>query len=364
MNATTAAAPRTIVDELEQFFSRFVAVSPGLSLVLALWSLATHVHERFDAFPYLAITSPTKRCGKTRACELIGLVCLKPLPTVSISPAALYRTVQAGKRTLLIDEAEYLGRTKDDRASILREILNAGYRKGQVVSRCKRVSKSKGKNESHESYEPEQFETFCPKVIVLIGRLQDTLADRCIEVRMERRRAQLERFRYARVQAETAPLRQAAEEWAQRNGAAVEHHYQEHDVPFLRDREAELWLPLFSTCAIAAPNRLADLEVIAKCQSDAKADDEPGDIGIQLLKDVRQVFGQEERLPTAALLELLNALTESPWAGWFHGKGLDSHALARRLRPFGVQSQNIRMGEQVVKGYLRQSFADCWERYL
>ena len=280
-----------IVDELEEFFSRFLALRQGLPLVLALWSLATHLHERFDAFPYLAVTSPTKRCGKTRACELVGFVCLRPQQTVSISPAALYRLVQAGKRTLLIDEAEYLGRKRDDRASILREILNAGYRKGQVVYRCKKTSKAKGKSETHESFEPESFETFCPKALVLIGRLEDTLADRCIEVRMERRAdAPIERFRFARVKAETAPLREAAESWAASNCAAVESYYHNNDVPYLQDREAELWLPLFSTCAVASPHRLADLETVAKRLAKVKSEDEPGEAGIELLRDIRDIF--------------------------------------------------------------------------
>ena len=67
-----------IVEELEALFSRFLALSLGLALVLALWSVATHLYELFDAFPYLAITSPTKRCGKTRVWELLGLVCFRP----------------------------------------------------------------------------------------------------------------------------------------------------------------------------------------------------------------------------------------------------------------------------------------------
>ena len=358
--------PQNIVDELETFFSRFLVLSPGLALVLALWSIATHLHERFDAFPYLAVTSPTKRCGKTRVCELVALVCFQPLSTVSISAAALYRLLRAGKRTLLIDEAEYLGPKKDDRGSILREILNAGYRKGQSVYRCKTTTKAKSKKESETTYEPEPFDTFCPKALVLIGRLQDTLADRCIEARMERRaHAQIERFRYARVQAETAPLHKAVEQWANQNGAAVESYYQDNDLRFLQDREAELWLPLFSTCAVAAPRRLPDLEIVAKRLAEVKAGEEPGEAGIELLRDVRAIFDAsgEDRIATSEVLERLNS-AEGPWAGWFHGRGLNAHSLARLLRPFGVQSQNIRCSEQVVKGYLRQSFEDCWERYL
>ena len=362
----TSQQPQSIVGELETFFSRFLALSPGLPLVLALWSLATHLHERFDAFPYLAVTSPTKRCGKTRVCELVGFVCFQPLPTVSISAAALYRLLGKGKRTLLIDEAEYLGRKNDDRASTLREILNAGYRKGQVVYRCKKTSKTKGKSETHESFEPESFETFCPKALVLIGRLQDTLADRCIEARMERRtNARIERFRFARVKAETAPLREAAELWAASNGATVESHYQNNDLPYLQDREAELWLPLFSTCAVAASHRLSDLETVARRLADVKSEDEPRDAGIELLRDVRGVFqsGGVDRLSTFDILGRLNS-SDGPWAGWFHGRGLNAHTLARQLRPFNVYPRDIRFAEGTQKGYLSVDFEAPWTRYL
>ena len=355
----------SIVDELAALFMRFVALNFGQPLVLALWSIATYLHEQFDAFPYLAITSPTKRCGKTRLCELLALVCFQPLPTVSISPAALYRLLKAKKRTLLIDEAEYLGRRNDERASLLREILNAGYRKGESVWRCKQTT-WKSQDASITDYEPVPFETYCPKALVLIGQLRDTLADRCIEIRMERRSdAQLERFRLARVQAEVAPLRGQLATWAKTNAKAVRDYYQDNDLSFLTDREAELWLPLFSVCEIAAPDRVAELQVIAMDLADLKSQSESGDWSVHVLSDIRELFNDEpDRLPTSELFSRLNLLEESPWKGWSKGKGLNSYSLARLLRPFGIQPQNIRCGEQVVKGYLRKTFEAAWKRYL
>jgi hypothetical protein len=111
------------LEELEQHFKRHAVLSPGMPLVLALWSLATHLFKQFDCFPYLAITSPTKRCGKTRIAELLGFVCANPLRTVGITSAALFRTIEDKHPTLLIDEAEVL-RGRDERATALREVLN------------------------------------------------------------------------------------------------------------------------------------------------------------------------------------------------------------------------------------------------
>jgi hypothetical protein len=95
----------------------------GLPLVLALWTIATHAFECFDAFPYLAITSPTKRCGKTRLAEIVELFSINGLRTVGATPAALFRTIQmnaseGGIVTLIIDEAEVLG-SKSERSEQL-----------------------------------------------------------------------------------------------------------------------------------------------------------------------------------------------------------------------------------------------------
>jgi hypothetical protein len=349
------AGALSLLERLEQHFQRHAVLSPGLPLVLALWSLATYMFESFDCFPYLAVTSPTKRCGKTRVAELLEFVCANPLRTVGITPAALFRTIEKKKPTLLIDEAEAL-RGRDERATALREILNAGYRKGQKVIRCE------GGNGN--SYKTREFETFCPKVLVLIGDLSETLADRCLPVQMKRRTSErLERFRFARVKVETGPLRVEAKQWAKKNRLAVERWYQANDVTCVEDREAELWLPLFAVCTLAAPERLSELESIARQLSGTKAASEPADFGTKLLVDLRAIFGTD-RETTANLLSRLNGLSESPWPNWSNGRGLDGRFLSRLLRPFGIQPRNIRLGETVAKGYEKSDFEDAWSRYL
>ena len=38
--------------------------------------------------------------------------------------------------------------------------------------------------------------------------------------------------------------------------------------------------------------------------------------------------------------------------------------LARELKPFGITSKPIRVGDDVFKGYEPESFEPVWERYL
>jgi len=364
--------PRTLRDPagaellatLENTFAKYLALDAGLPLVLALWTLATHVFDCFDAFPYLAITSPTKRCGKTRLAEVVDMLACNGLRTVGATPAVIFRSIQmrtvdGSTLTLIIDEAEDLG-TKSDNSDALRQILNAGYRRGQSVLRCER--------NGEKSFEVKSFNTYCPKVIVLIGNLPDTLADRCIAIAMRRRRQdeKVERFLFSHVMREAKRYRRDSEDWAKTNRTKVKRRHLRYDLEFLEDREAELWLPLFSVCAVVSPDRLEHLKTIALRISGAKQADEPAELGLLLLRDIRGIFARslDERLPTTNLLLDLKTLDESPWSAWSHGASLDARGLARLLRPFKIFPHNLRLEDWVGKGYERQDFEEAWAMYL
>jgi hypothetical protein len=354
-----------IVVTLENTFRKYLALDTGLSLVLALWTLATHVFGAFEAFPYLAITSPTKRCGKTRLAEIVELLCAEGLRTVGASQAAIFRSIQISvlkkkSLTLIIDEAEALG-TKSEKSDAIREILNAGYRRGQSVMRCE--------GSGEKSYDVKRFDIYCPKVLVLIGNLPDTLADRCIPIRMRRRRQgeRVERFFFSRAKWAARKSKRQIDEWATANLTRVKRRYQGKDLMFLADREAELWQPLFAVCAVVAPSRLEQLKTIALNISKSKQSEEPAEWGLILLRDIRDVFNQasKDRLPSTNLLMDLNAVEESPWPTWSKGRGLDPRGLARLLRPFRVEPHNLRMESgTIVKGYERGDFEEAWASYL
>jgi len=347
---------------LEEHFTRYAVLEKGLPLVLALWSLATHLFIGFDTFPYLAITSPTKRCGKTRTGELLEFVCANPESTVEISPAALFRLVQEMRPTLILDEAESLS-GRGETTEALRAILNAGYRKGKKVRR----SAKKGED---GTFNVETFETFCPKVITLIGNLPDTLSDRCIPIRMKRRTNEiLARFRFSTGQKEAAPVKAKMAAWAAANMNEVTDYYLNNDLLFISDREAELWLPLFSVLAVTDPTRLAELEITAVQLSDVKSANEPTERSIKLLADLRQIFagpaGEAGQLTSQALLNSLTKIEESPWKDWGNGKSLSARNLAELLRPYEIRPQNARAEKgRVCKAYKKDSFKDAWERYL
>ena len=64
---------------------------------------------------------------------------------------------------------------------------------------------------------------------------------------------------------------------------------------------------------------------------------------VRLLADLRQVFtaADAEALYTSTILEALHQLEDAPWADWY-GHPLTTRDLAKLLRPYQVESKNIR----------------------
>ncbi len=86
-------------------------------------------------------------------------------------------------------------------------------------------------------------------------------------------------------------------------------------------------------------------------------------LGVRLLGDLHQVFGDRDAVGTGEIIEKLCRIDEAPW-GDIRGKPIDARGLANRLRPYGIASKNVRLGEHVVKGYQKIDLWDAWQRYL
>src|SRR5487761_1780634 len=64
-----------VITSAESFIRRFCILPDAAYLPLSTWAVATHLPGAFDAFPYVALLSPVKRCGKTRVLEVLELLC-------------------------------------------------------------------------------------------------------------------------------------------------------------------------------------------------------------------------------------------------------------------------------------------------
>jgi hypothetical protein len=347
-----------LVRKMEEFIGRYLILPLRAVLPLALWAIATHCFDVFDAFAYLTLTSPTPRCGKTRLLEVMELIVKDPLRATNASEAALFRGIEKFQPTLLLDEAETLS-SKGERAEYLRAVVNAGNRRGAHVLRCE------GKPPS-----PEKFNVFCPKIIAQIGAPPTTILDRSIVIPMQRRKPgeQIARFLMRIAEPEGAELQKGAASWCDMHRSEIERAYEVQPLDSLSDRDAESWQPLFSVLAVAAPSRVAELKTCADVltgEKSASAEDESS--YLRLLADVRQIFElfNTDRFSSAELVERLLRDETAPWIEFDRGKPLTQRGLARMLGRFGVSPRAIRLlNGSTPRGYLREQFFEPWARYL
>jgi hypothetical protein len=348
-------AESLIVGAIEAFLSRYIVLPKGTALPLALWVLQTFTFDSFDACPYLAVTSPAPRCGKTRLLECLELIVSEPRRASNISEAALFRTIEKFKPTLLLDEAETLS-SKSERAEYLRQILNAGNRSGARVTRCV----GQGAN-----LDAKDFSVFCPKVLAGIGNFPQTIADRAIVIAMQRRRdsEQVARFLQRTAGPEGKGLRERAEAFVAQRREEISAAYLATSLDFLSDRDAEAWAPLFAILAVAEPSRLAELQACAESLSNTKATNAEDDsLSLRLLADVRAVWpAAEAKIFTADLIARLKAIEDGPWAS---DDKLDGRKVGRFLKPFGIKSATVQIGEGNRKGYYREHAETAFGRYL
>jgi Protein of unknown function (DUF3631) len=359
---------------------------PAQPIAVALWIVHAHALRAFDVTPYLHIRSPQKRSGKTRLLELIEQLVQRAWRVVEATAATVFRKIHRDEPVILLDEVDAIFKSKpSETAEALRGVLNAGYRRGAVVPRCT------GKN-----FEKlEDFGVFGAKALAGLGRLPDTTADRAVPIVLARRkkRERVARFRFRQVAEETVLLRRAVAVWADSAISAL----RDARPPLpesLDDRAAEIWEPLLAI-ADAAGGSWPEQARKAACVLH-HADMEAESLGVLLLHAIKETFeglDKEEKNPPPVDLfvgerqrkidyiltvDLLVALVDrdaEPWGGWW-GTDVEravekrttprgpAGKLAALLRPFEVQSKNIRTPDGVFKGYLRADFADAFERYV
>ena len=346
-----------LLDDLAAFVRRFVVISDAQAAAVALWIVHTHALEAAEETPYLAITSAEKRSGKTRLLEILTRLVARPLATSNISDAALFRSIANDRPTLLFDEIDAIFGPKARDREDLRGMINAGHRRGAEVRRCGGANRDR----------LEVFPVFCPKALAGIGTLPETVADRSLPVRLERRAPSeaVERFRRRDVEPEAAALRERVERFAAESIAALGAARPE--LPADLDDRAQDWAEPLLAIADLAGGEWAQRarRAIVELRGGEPAEDDS--IGVRLLADVRGAFETlaADRLSTADLLDHLHGLDEAPWAEWHKGKPLSARGLSDRLKPYRVRSRTVRLDDgSTPKGYKREQLEDAWRRYL
>ncbi len=322
----------------------------------SLWVAVTWTIEQFDVAPYLLITAPERQSGKTRLLEVLEHVVRKPILASSISPAALYRVVDKEHPTILLDEIDAIYGPKAVGNEDLRSLINAGHRRGVKSYRMGGGAKTK----------LESFDAFSTKALAGIdgGRhLPDTIDDRSILIRLQRRAPDEQLTRYRQREAA-----KEGRELAQRVDAVLAAFkiMEWPEMPIgLSDRATDVWEPLISI-ADAAGGEWPDTAREAAESIYGTPDPADDSLGVRLLADIRTVMKTIDRIASTELIAALVDLDEAPWSE-LYGKPLSQRKLADLLRPFGINSHTVRTGEGSLgtsKGYTLGDFAGSWKRYL
>ena len=229
-----------LLDGVVAYLRRFVVMTPAQADAVALWIVHTHTIEAASATPYMSVSSAVRESGKSRLGEAVAMLVARPLPTANISTAALFRVIDAQCPTLLFDEvdATFNAKTFDEEK---RGILNAGYTRGQ------RVYRMGGRTNT----ELQSFKVFCPKLLMGIGNLPDTLASRSIPIVLKRKKRteSVERFQIDHARSRAEPLRLALEEWADHQLLDELRAARPADLLAISDRAFDCWEPLLAiTC--------------------------------------------------------------------------------------------------------------------
>ncbi len=356
-----------LFEAITNLIRRYVILSEDDAVAIALWIVQTYCIERMTCLPILAVTSATKREGKTTLLEIITAIVARPAATSNISPAALFRMVEAWQPTLICDEMDQQFKVNDD----LRILMNASHTRATAF-----VFRVVGKE-----MEPRSFNVFGSKAVGLIGKLPGTMSDRSIEIRMRRKMKgeHIARINRTKLEQECSPIRSQIVQWL--NDNAEEISEERVFMPtILDDRAADNWRGLFAIAlAVGVPSIALGVDVpwperaqkAALSLSEIRGEDV--EFGEELLYDLRDIFDEEKKMYgrgkmfTSAILVQLIEKEERPWpTSRKDHLPINSHQLAGILRGFGIKSKDIRIGpHDKFKGYEREGpMQKAFDTYL
>lgn len=342
--------PAALLTEISVTVRRFIICQQETADTVALWAAMTWFMDVVQIAPLAVITAPEKRCGKSLLLFLLGKLAHRPLAASSISPAAMFRAVDAWRPTLLIDEADSFMRDNEE----LRGIVNAGHTRDSAY-----VVRVVGEN-----FTPKRFSVWGAKALAGIGHMADTLMDRAVVLELRRK---LPHENVARLRHAESDLFEVLSEKLARFADDYREAIRKArpDLPAsLNDRAQDNWEPLLAIADIAGGEwpTLGRRAALKLSGSDSPA----MSIGTELLADIKEVFElkKADRISTADLITALCDEDERPWATYNRGKPISPRQVSRRLVEYGISSSTIRIGSSTPKGFLREWFDEAFSRYL
>ena len=357
--ASTTGHPGLLLADLRDVINRYVVLPEMAAEALALWIVHTYAFTLRQVTTYIGVVSPEKRCGKTTLLELLGSFAREAVAAANISPSALFRVIEEDQPTLIIDEADTFLQGRDEMAGI----LNAGYRKGNsyVVRVADGKLRKPGAGGRKAGSQLVKYSCWCPKVMAAIGRLPETLADRCIVITMQRKMPgeKCERLR----DLDATPYRRRCADF-------VEHHRDalataRPEIPSaLNDRAADIWEPLLAIADLA-PGDWPQLARQAALALSASSDEEMTLLAY-FIHDIRNymVAARVDRILSRELVEACNEVHDRPWEDLRTRREINEWWISRQMRQLGIRPKYLRTGKSVARGYTLSDIEAAFRRYV
>jgi len=126
--------PTGLYEEIYLFVREYLILKPVEYHIYTLWIMASWLVDDFDTCPYLLFIAP-KESGKSQAILLLQHLCYRAVLSISVTSAALFRSIELWHITLLIDEAESQIRMDTESGQALYGCLNGGYKRDSYAIR-------------------------------------------------------------------------------------------------------------------------------------------------------------------------------------------------------------------------------------
>lgn len=326
--------------------------------ILSLWCVYTWCFTSFINAPYLEIRSSEPQSGKSACLFLLHALCKAPVLLHGPGSATVISRLLHGRSTeqirngkvpqvpltMLLDDCHH-SFTSAERQPLI-SLLNCGSEASSLYAQG---------NSDYSVYGPKAFAGNAP--------LPPSLASRCISIMLRRRKSSdpVKPCSIDDLEEPASKIRDWLRGWADEH---CDQLFEKRNSPVqlppgLTPRQQQCAEPLVRVANMMggswpkkAQTALSAVFAAADCTE-----------SVQLLRDLRALFflkGKPEALPTRDLLSHLCNLENRPWSSWGSKSG---SRLGGLLRPFHIFSEDVRFGEDVLKGYKFKDFQDAWERY-
>jgi hypothetical protein len=338
-----------LLQECSNKISKHIVIQEHQLTAAVLWNAHTWLydHDIPTHSPILAATSAEADSGKSTLVVVVGRMTPRFSLNIEITGPTLYRTIDATKPTLGLDEADDLFNRRSD----LKHIVNAGWTRGAKIPRQVNIG---------GVWTTVHFDPFTPKAIALLGRnLPAPTRTRCIELRMRMKREdeQVEEF-HQLDDAEFAVLRRKFARWAADHATALKDA--KPIMPSgLNNRAAANWKLLLAIAELAGgPWPESAREAAERLTRGGRR---PSD-GVRLLAAFKEIFASCKEITSVAVQTKLREDPTSIWAEYSGGRPITQRQTALLLDAYDIQPTNL--GSKRLKGYRAEDFEDAFARYL